>query len=169
MLEFIQWVILFLLGAAVGYLVRSQRHPDLPAWVRDIDPDELVTKAELDQYHHQVIQMSQAQRDLIQARFEELARVPAAEVHPEPIPVPAPPSVKAFVDPGISMVEELPAIAIPAIQEGALSDPASKAIALFLEGRTIDQIAQELRIGRQEAQLLIRMGRPQSRPLAGVS
>jgi hypothetical protein len=191
MLELIQWLVLSVLAGAVGWMFRQNRMNRPPAWLRDLDSEEMVTQRDLDQYHLRVIQMSQAQRELMQAKFEEIERSrpisPVAHLAPEPLhsaPVesippaetapiptggfpPAQPCLQAE-DEGLSSEHEEMASATPPAPVIDGGDPSGRAIALFREGKSIDQIAQELRIGRQEAQLLIRMAHHKSPFLAGV-
>ena len=57
----------------MAFLWRERHENQVPPWLRDLQQDDWITRAELDQYHLQIIQMSQAQRELKNARFQELA------------------------------------------------------------------------------------------------
>jgi len=188
-LELIQWILVLALGGVVAFLWKDRRENRVPPWLRDMQQDDWVTRAQLDQYHLHVIQMSQAQRELINARFDELSKhslepgdaqstsvIPPAftdeTVTQEITPAIAAPSAPAVEPPAAQPSSPLGAGGcqpFPVSENEPLGlDAPSRAISLFHEGKSIDQIAQELRIGRQEAQLLIRMAQHKPPSLAGV-
>ncbi|MBK7497247.1 MAG: hypothetical protein IPI28_18295 [Candidatus Omnitrophica bacterium] len=195
MLELVTWTSRGLLGGALGWLLRERHDSRLPCWLRDLQQEDLVSRSEFDQYHHRVIQMSQVQKDYFHSKIEELLQSLKSENAPEPpleeqmeqqapIPLaqPAPterhPESKqeSIPPPAAEEWEVEPAVEndIRCLRSGngdappGEIDPARRAIELYREGKTIDQIAQEMRIGRQEAQLLIRMAQFKSPFLAGV-
>ncbi len=175
---------MLVLGAAVAYLWKERRENRVPPWILDLQQDDWVTRAELDQYHLRVIQMSQAQRELINTRFNELSKPLAAEAPPEVPPAfveevvqqqrePTPPAPEVVIEeenlPAHSPGVEVDQLQSPIAESEPIGqDAPSRALFLFREGKTIDQIAQELRIGKQEAQLLIRMAQHRPSSLAGV-
>lgn len=178
------------LGVAVAFLWKERHDNRIPPWILDLQQDDWVTRAELDQYHLRVIQMSQAQRELINTRFNELSKPSGHPLHtmdtpldstaavevavpPPPEPEPVPATLTASITEDVlpeasSPVEDNPPPSPAMDSEPLGQDAPSRAISLFREGKTIDQIAQELRIGKQEAQLLIRMAQHRPSSLAGV-
>lgn len=172
----------------MAFLWKERRENRIPPWVRDFQQDDWITRAEFDQYHLHVIQMSQAQRELLNSRLDEISKKTnhhedsqgvlqvCADSMGESV------AVQSGVDPTAQAISEADPAMTPVISpaegsDGSHSEPGeeilgadapSRAISLFREGKTIDQIAQELRIGRQEAQLLIRMAQHRPSSLAGV-
>lgn len=195
MLELLQWIVIVLMGVALGVLLKERHEARLPHWLKDLQQEDLVSRSEFDQYHHRVIQMSQVQKDYFHLRIEELSQSMAAGT-PSQLPIvnevimPEPPreerpvssrsvseSAQSTLPVEVAMEWETEAPGGSreiSLQPATLDilpdemDPAKRAIDLFREGKTIEQIAQELRIGRQEAQLLIRMAQFKSPFLAGV-
>lgn len=194
MIELLQWILIIVLASAVVYLYRDIRRRTIPDWLGEMDSEDLLTRADFDQYHHRVIQISHVQRDLVQAKIDELTRSISQPTTPSMTPTPAPKggtevgpiemkSEAPFVNgrdhlerekPMPLFAETVTSVSAPAACEPAPSpayedfDPASRAMGLFRDGLNIDQIAQELRIGRQEAQLLIRMARHKNTLSMGV-
>lgn len=195
MLELLQWIVIVLMGVALGVLLKERHEARLPHWLKDLQQEDLVSRSEFDQYHHRVIQMSQVQKDYFHLRIEELSQSMAAgtpsqppivneEIMPEPPREERPVSSRSVSEsaqgtlpvevamewetesPGGSREISLQPATLDILPDEM--DPAKRAIDLFREGKTIEQIAQELRIGRQEAQLLIRMAQFKSPFLAGV-
>ncbi len=190
MLDFLHWILTLVLAVVAGLLWRELRAKRLPQWLLELDQEDLVTREELDHFHLRVVQLSRTQRDLLQAQLEETfrarsnetgeaefsvseggldalgsapiipAQAAAEAVLSAPLPSPSEPSPGSVPD-TISDPEGEPAW-------GSASDPTTRALNLFRAGRTIEQIAQELRIGRQEAQLLIRMAHRKVATLAGT-
>lgn len=172
----------------MAFLWKERRENRVPPWIRDYQQDDWITRDEFDQYHLHVIQMSQAQRELLNTRLDEISK--QMENHEDtrvvlPVPtdlinelVPPQPEVEPAVQDLEKVNQTKPEEPPPMDESGQTSlevgheplgvDAPSRAISLFREGRTIDQIAQELRIGRQEAQLLIRMAQHRPSSLAGV-
>ena len=238
MVDFIQWLLLIVLSLTVGWLFSRRRGRELPSWIEDLHEEDIVTREELDRYHHHVIQMSHAQRDLFSARLEEFARresLPQEQLQPErseaeyppsPFdekPVEPPPIESTQVDsitdeqaltlpeePRIDVPENVVAVGpswVPKIENSEpdidvskqavavrpswvprietsepeiqvetsappltnkSTGPGSRAVELWNEGWPIDRIATELRIGRQEADLLVRMAHRHPVPPPGA-
>ena len=170
------------------FLWKERRENRVPPWIRDFQQDDWITRDEFDQYHLHVIQMSQAQRELLNTRLDEISKQTESHVETrEAFPiladtlkevVPSQPEVEPAAQDPEKVNQTKPGEPPPKEETGQTSpeggneplgmDAPSRAISLFREGRTIDQIAQELRIGRQEAQLLIRMAQHRPSSLAGV-
>lgn len=149
-------------------------HP--PEWLAGIDEEDLVRQADLDQYHHRVVQLSHAQRDLLTKRIEDLEdRLREFEKPAGPSP-----SLPARVEIGESSsapldrtphptdsrdsIAEEPAAQPPgeSVSQEVPTDPfdsTARVLQLWREGRPVDEIARDLRMGRQEVQLLIEMSR----------
>jgi hypothetical protein len=205
MLEFLQWVFLFALGGAVGWLVRERQTASIPEWLLDLREEDLVTHADLDRYHLRVVQLSQTQKDLIQTRtaeaFARLERIEnqrggsGAKVPPCNTPLPegglfeSPPNVapviESFQNPLFPEAddedrEEEPQTCAPTVEETSPTKsveetvpleslpPLEQVVRLSGEGRSVEEIAQNLRMGRQEVQLLLQMAKRRSNLHAGV-
>lgn len=188
MLDFLHWTLTLALALAAGCLWRELRARRPPEWLLDLDQEDLVTRAELEQFHLRVVQLSRTQRDLLQAKLEETFRMTPRDPEQEsahcpsepPVPLPQTPgshqdppsqtSVSAPILPSVGLAPDPSPATCFEVEESmeALGDPTTRALSLFREGKTIDQIAQELRIGRQEAQLLIRMAHRKAATLAGT-
>lgn len=173
MFELAQWLLIMVLGGAVGWLAWDRSRRELPPWLREMDPEDFLTRADFDQYHHRVIQISHVQRDLVQAKIDELTRTIARPAPVDDVPPLSQPSRPADAHPYPQPVVAMEPAAVAAMDPVAPAspteqDPAARAIALFQSGLSVEQIAQELRIGRQEAQLLIRMARHKNTLAVGV-
>jgi hypothetical protein len=200
-MELIQWLIILCLAGWIAWLHRGRQEIKSLSWLKDLQSDDLVTRSDLDQYHLRVIQMSQAQRDHLNTRLDEITRIQDltgsnARIPPPNLseslnfPYPSLPVVEVNEDPpyvgietGAGSYESLSANKVTAATLGGLTeeikgvgsgeschqtpivtpllDTPSRTISLFQAGKSIDQIAQEMRIGRQEVQLLIRMAQNQ--------
>lgn len=176
MLEILQWLLLLGLGVCAGWFWRDRSLNRPPDWLAGIDEEDLVRQADLDQYHHRVVQLSHAQRDLLTKRIEDLEgrlrefERPAASFPSSPVKLdigetPAPLLDRA-PDPPVACesTAETPA-AQPTpepVSQEAPTDPfdsTARVLRLWREGRPVDEIARDLRMGRQEVQLLIEMSR----------
>ncbi len=195
MLEIIQWTLLVLLGGMVGWLWKSRSVKESPDWVSGIDEDDLVMQNDLDQYHHRVVQLSHAQRDLLLKKIATLETRLKKVQSPPMVRGPLPsqePIIEKPLDPpgkeldlgGMDQGPETPAmqplvktvsevtktlaadLTVPLEKEievysdaSHTVDPTERILQLWRDGQTAEQIARELRMGRQEVQLLIEMSR----------
>ena len=203
--ELLQWLILIVLGVAIGALSRRRGGDRLPEWLRDASQDEFVTQSELDRYHHRVLHLFQTQRELVEAKIDGLAKPrkglgtaargdatrgsePESTRQQTPEPVPdeesrASDSEKGAPPAEIPSAEEMDAAhqePSPAWGRVLQDEPtkevsfqarppcppqvespssATRVLSMWTEGRSIDEIARELRMGRQEVQLLVEMSR----------
>jgi hypothetical protein len=178
MVDVLQWLMIALLTGLVGWLLYDRYYHRIPDWLQELDRDDILSRSELDQYHLYVIQTAQTQREMIESRLAQYQQksmrmdesplpviereesIPISDGASETIPFPLSPP-ENFSNP--TPLPDLLVVNLPDLGVDPLSlDPANRALLLWNEGRNYDQIAQELRIGRQEAQLLIRMA--QRRP-----
>lgn len=183
MLQILNVIVLLALIGAVLYLLYDRRKTR--AAFEELGRGEMVTQAELDSYHHRVVHLYQTQRDWCRGRFEEtehrirsLENWSKAEPAKPPPSVPDPkPSAETEAPIQTSPIENLstaetlapplsppkpvnPPPMIEAAPEPDSFDAAEEKVWKAWEsGRSIDQIAQDLRMGRQEVQLLIQVSR----------
>lgn len=147
-----------------------------PEWLAGLDEEDMVRQADLDQYHHRVVQLSHAQRDLLTKRIENLegrlreferqaASFPSSPVKLDIGETPTPLLDRA-PDPTVvcESIAEEPAAQPPPnpVSQAGPTDPfdsTARVLHLWREGRPVDEIARDLRMGRQEVQLLIEMSR----------
>lgn len=155
-----------------------------PEWLAGLDEEDMVRQADLDQYHHRVVQLSHAQRDLLTKRIEtievRLREIETPASQPPARPVILPPSPSSVTDEVETPAAQENSVRVPpsdvqpdmeAAVAQATSDPApqeapsdpfdstARVLQLWREGRPVDEIARDLRMGRQEVQLLIEMSR----------
>jgi len=196
MLELLQWLAILLLGVLVGLFFKNRQEDRLPRWLRDICEDDIVTQSDLDRYHHRVVQLAQTQRELIDARTDEilhrveiLEKAGKAPVETAPMDArleepprdTAPsglPNGEGFPPPEVCLgVEKDPSPALETVapdpwepespeaspeafdRDKPEGDRFNRVMRAWDEGLSVDRIARDLRMGRQEVQLLIQMGR----------
>ena len=185
MIEIANASILSLLVGAVVFLLIDRRR--INASLEEKDREGIVTQAELDSYHHRVVQLYQTQRDWSRGKFEEadhrLRRLekasreePMEGIAPPPVsdPKPVDETDPAFEIPRCEILPSaepsLPSTSTPdqrpfeAVSETvgeteSFATAEEKVLKAWTSGLSIDQIAQELRMGRQEVQLLIQVSR----------
>ena len=193
MLEIANILILGLLSAAGVWLVYDRRR--LRRSIEDYNREDLVDRTELDSYHHRVVQLYQTQRDWCRGKFEESdhrlgaledkSRVDRVELAPssnprgepsqrkEGIPEEDPSATEGTVElERISLQPTGKAIPNPPIETApeteSFSSAEEKVLEAWAAGGSIDEIAQELRMGRQEVQLLIQVSRKRPMGHLGV-
>lgn len=192
MLQILNLITLLALSAAVLFLWYDRRKTR--AAIEEAERGDVVTQAELDSYHHRVVHLYQTQRDWCRGKFEETDyRIRSLENSPERGRTQSSPSNPAAVSsnepeskPLNSFPENGPTVEppeenfapAPSPEPEPLgeSEPSSasfdsaeeKVWKAWESGRSIDQIAQELRMGRQEVQLLIQVSRHRPAGQVGV-
>lgn len=181
MFEFIQSIAIVMLSGVVIWLWKSRPNFAVPGWLTETDEDDLVKQADLDQYHHRVVQLSHVQRDLLLKKIESLeGRIrefessgkswdPITDSPPPPVTKSEAPRPRAteisekVLDPagGDSEVTEAVFTEEDVFRSDSpiAGDPSVRVLRLWREGKPSDEIAKELRMGRQEVQLLIEMSR----------
>ena len=155
----------------------------------ETDEEDLVRQADLDQYHHRVVQLSHAQRDLLQKKIEQLEtrirEIESAKPNPHSTPsdrgflesplTPSPSIMSSDLEHSREKQVETPVLISPHSETDSteiesstvepsgspseMNDSTERVMQMWQSGKSAEEIARELRMGRQEVQLLIEMSR----------
>ena len=130
---------------------------------------EDVSSRSVEQHHTEEVPFETIpQKEIADALFMGTAssEIPSPEAKTPP-PEPVPPQECAIEE--VPLPEDNPSpTGDPVVRGDVGSNPASDVIRSWQEGMSVDQIARELRMGRQEVQLLIQMSRRSPASRIGV-